>query len=150
MNTGSSSTASSYFAQCRICPSSSVPVAAIIQESHESSRRGTFTDVACVLVANDGQCRAIRKMRIEGTLRSIISYDLVVACYIRSLKKGRAAKGRAALYISNYNFISGVRSIFSNHALNPLRKSLRETSYYFLFFQRFTYRLSKFVSKMTH
>ena len=50
-------------------------------------RRGTFTDVGCVLVANDGQCRAISKMRIEGTLRSIFIYDLVVACYIRSLKK---------------------------------------------------------------
>ena len=60
---------------------------AIIQESHETLRRGTFTDVACVLVVNDGQCRAISKMRIEDTLRSIIIYDLIVACYIRSLKK---------------------------------------------------------------
>ena len=62
-----------------------MPVAAIIQESHETLRRGTFTDVGCLLVANDGQCRAIRKMRIEGTLRSIFIYDLVVAW--KSLKK---------------------------------------------------------------
>ena len=62
-------------------------MAAIIQESNETLRRGTFTDVGCLLVANDGQCRAIRKMRIEDTLRSIFIYDLVVACYIRSLIK---------------------------------------------------------------
>ena len=62
-------------------------MAASIQESHETLQGGTFTDVTCVLVAKDGQCRAIIKMRIEGTLRSIFLYDRVVACYIRSLIK---------------------------------------------------------------